>query len=132
MSIYGKQERNQDHWMDFDEDLLEEPYEYLGAVDPTKPIMIAELGVGEFPDIGSKATWVRHAFASMSSSQYPRVKAAIWWNERWQNKDGTYSNLRVNSSVETLEAFRDGLKNPHWLAAPLWQQPTPALTASKP
>jgi len=132
MSIYGKQERNQDHWMDFDEDLLEEPYEYLGAVDPTKPIMIAELGVGEFPDIGSKAIWVRHAFASMASSQYPRVKAAIWWNERWQNKDGTYSNLRVNSSVETLQAFRDGLKNPHWLAAPVWQPPTPALTAVKP
>lgn len=123
LSIYGKQERNQDHWMDFDEDLLEEPYQFLGAVDPTKPIMVAELGVGEFPDIGSKSTFIKHAFASMSSAQYPRIKAAIYWNERWLNKDGTYSNLRVNSSLETLQAFRDGLKNPFWIGTPIWQEP---------
>ncbi len=120
LSIYGKQERNQDHWMDFDEDLLEEPYADLGAVDPTKPIIIAEFGVGEFPDIGSKATWIAHAFASMSSAKYPRIKAAVYWHERWQNADGTYSNLRVNSSRETLQAFRAGVATDHWLSAPVW------------
>ena len=121
LSIYGKQERFQDHWTDFDEDLLEEPYEFLGAVDPTKPIMIAEFGVGEFPDMGSKATWIKHAFASMSSPQYARIKAAVYWNERWQNADGTYSNLRVNSSMESLAAFREGVGKPYWLGAPVWQ-----------
>jgi beta-mannanase len=121
LSIYGKQERFQDHWVDFDEDLLEEPYQFLGAVDPTKPIMVAEFGVGEFPDMGSKATWIQHAFASMSSPQYPRIKAAIYWDERWQNADGTYSNLRVNSSMESLQAFRGGVGKPHWLGAPVWQ-----------
>lgn len=120
LSIYGKQERFQDHWMDFDEDLLEEPYEFLGRVDPAKPIMVAEFGVGEFPDIGDKGKWIRHAFASMSSAHYPRIKAAIYWHERWQNADGSYSNLRANSSMESLQAFRDGLKNPHWLDAPEW------------
>jgi hypothetical protein len=127
LSIYGKQERNQDHWMDFDEDLLEEPYEYIGAVDPKKPIMIAEFGVGEFPDIGSKATWIAHAFASMASPQYSRVKAAIYWHERWQNLDGTYSNLRVNSSMETLQAFRAGVGTPYWLGAPILEPPSVAL-----
>ncbi|MDD5200265.1 MAG: glycosyl hydrolase [Terrimicrobiaceae bacterium] len=124
LSIYGKQERFQDHWMDFDEDLLEEPYVELNAVDPSKPIMVAEFGVGEFPDIGDKAKWIAHAFASMSSPQYPQIKAAIYWHERWQNLDGTYSNLRVNSSLETLNAFRNGVKSPFWLAAPVWQSPT--------
>jgi hypothetical protein len=56
----------------------------------------------------------------MSSPQYSRVKAAVYWNERWQNPDGTYSNLRANSSMESLQAFRDGLQNPHWLDAPEW------------
>ncbi|HEY8900629.1 MAG TPA: glycosyl hydrolase [Chthoniobacterales bacterium] len=124
LSIYGKQERSQDHWMDFDEDLLEEPYAYIGAVDRTKPIMIAEFGVGEFPDIGSKATWIAHAFASMSAPQYSRIKAAVYWHERWQNEDGTYSNLRVNSSLETLEAFRAGVGTPHWLGAPELTSPS--------
>ncbi len=54
----------------------------------------------------------------MSSPQYSRIKAAVYWNERWQNADGTYSNLRANSSLESLQAFREGLKNPHWLDAP--------------
>jgi hypothetical protein len=129
LSIYGKQERFQDHWVDIDEDLLEEPYEFLGAVDPTKPIMVAEFGVGEFPDMGSKAKWIQHAFAMMSSPQYSRIKAAVYWNERWQNADDTYSNLRVNSSLESLQAFREGVGNPYWLAAPLWQ---PDAAAKRP
>ncbi len=130
LSIYGKQERFQDHWVDFDEDLLEEPYEFLGAVDPTKPIMVAEFGVGEFPDLGDKAKWIEHAFKSMSSPQYSRIKAAVYWNERWQNLDGTYSNLRANSSLESLRAFRDALRSPHWLDRPEWL-PDPQEAAAK-
>jgi hypothetical protein len=42
------------------------------------------------------------------------VKAAVYWHERWQNPDQSYSNLRVNSSVEALEAFRAGIANPDW------------------
>ncbi len=121
LSIYGKQERFQDHWMDFDEDLLEEPYATLGAVDATKPIIVAEFGVGEFPDLGDKAKWIAHAFASMSSPAYSRVKAAVYWHERWQNVDGSYSNLRVNSSRETLDAFRAGVRGDYWLGAPMWE-----------
>jgi hypothetical protein len=39
----------------------------------------------------------------------------VYWHERWQNVDQTYSNLRVNSSVESLQAYRDGVANPDWL-----------------
>src|SRR5205809_369613 len=48
-------------------------------------------------------------------TRYPRVKAAVYWHERWQNADGSYSNLRVNSSVESLNAYRAGAANPDWL-----------------
>jgi hypothetical protein len=48
-------------------------------------------------------------------SRYPRIKAAVYWHERWQNGEGYYSNLRVNSSVESLQAYREGVANPDWL-----------------
>jgi hypothetical protein len=47
--------------------------------------------------------------------RYPRIKAAVYWHERWQNVDETYSNLRVNSSVESLQAYHDGVANPDWV-----------------
>ena len=48
-------------------------------------------------------------------TRYPRIKAALYWHERWQNADGSYSNLRVNSSVESLNAYREGVAHPDWL-----------------
>jgi hypothetical protein len=53
--------------------------------------------------------------------KYPRLKAAIFWHERWQNDDGSYSNLRVNSSRASLQAYRDGLANPFWIGRPIWK-----------
>jgi hypothetical protein len=35
-----------------------------------------------------------------------RLKAAVFWSERWENDDGTYSNLRVTSSPQALKAYR--------------------------
>ena len=53
--------------------------------------------------------------------KYPRLKAAVFWHERWQNEDDTYSNLRANSTPEALAAFRTGVADPFWLAEPLWK-----------
>ncbi|MGH8047083.1 MAG: glycoside hydrolase family 26 protein [Chthoniobacterales bacterium] len=130
-SVYGMQFRNRhDHWVDFDDDLLDEPYRWLAALDPQKPIMVAEFGVGEFPEQGNKAQWFAHAFASIEK-RFPRIKAAVYWNERWQNEDGTYSNLRVNTSAESLQAFREGVDRPFWLGEPLWQ-PQARVAAKRP
>jgi hypothetical protein len=49
----------------------------------------------------------------------PRLKAAIFWHERWQNEDDSYSNLRVNSTPESLEAYRHGVASPFWLDHPI-------------
>jgi hypothetical protein len=81
--------------------------------------MIAEWATGEFPHSTEggglgKASWIQHGL-EMFQTRYPRVKAAVYWHERWQNPDGSYSNLRVNSSVESLAAYRDGVANPDWL-----------------
>ena len=84
-----------------------------------RSIMVAEWATGEFPyapgEFGiHKPEWIKQAL-ELFRTRYPRVKAAVYWHERWQNVDQTYSNLRVNSSVESLQAYRDGLAHPDWL-----------------
>lgn len=114
-SVYGEQYR-EDNWATF-LPLLEWPYQEISLIDKTKPIMLAEWGVGEFSSKGSKPAFISEAFHSMSA-QFPRLKAAVFWHERWQNEDTTYSNLRVNSSPESLAAYRRGVAHPFWLGFP--------------
>lgn len=116
LSCYGMQ-FSDDFWVYF-HDVIDYPYYEIGELDPTKPIMLAEWGVGEFPKYGSKAAFLRDAFTSMSQ-YYPRLKAAVFWNERWQNENDSYSNLRVNSSSGALEAYRTGVKDSFWLDKPI-------------
>lgn len=120
MSTYGQLTPGKDDWNDW-EDVMDAPYKRLCALDPNKPVMLAEWGVGEFPGSGSKAEFIRDAFAAFNGGKYPRIKAAVFWHERWQNKDETYSNLRVNSSPGALKAYRQGVANPFWLDHPAFR-----------
>jgi len=83
--------------------------------------MLAEWGIGEFPESGNKASWISEAFQTMKT-RFPRLKAAVYWNERWQNDDGTYSNLRVTSSETALEAYRKGVGDSFWVDRPTYRQ----------
>ena len=120
LSIYGKQSREGNTWANFG-DLIAWPLQEIGALAPDKPIMISEFGCGDFPHVGSKAEWIRDALSLIPT--HPRVKAAVYWHERWQNADGTFSNLRINSSPAVLGAFREGLASPLWLGSR--RQPAP-------
>jgi beta-mannanase len=116
MSVYGQQfkgEPNPDI-----PSLVDWPYEEMCSLDPNKPVMIAEWGTGEFPHVPEDRGLLKHEWIAqgleMFRARYPRLKAAIYWHERWQNRDLSYSNLRVNSSVEALEAYRAGIAHPDW------------------
>jgi hypothetical protein len=118
LSVYGQQFKDEPN-PDI-RSLVDWPYQEMCGLDPKKPIMIAEWATGEFPHaidehggIG-KEEWVKQAL-ELFRTRYPRIKGAIYWHERWQNPDQSYSNLRVNSSVESLQAYRDGIANPDWL-----------------
>ena len=117
MSAYGQITPGKDDWEDWS-DVMDPSYRRLCALDPNKPVMLAEWGVGEFPESGSKAEFIQAAFADLSHGKFPRVKAAVFWHERWQNKDESYSNLRVQSSAGALKAYRAGVSDPFWLAQP--------------
>ena len=84
--------------------------------------MLSEWGVGEFPKLGDKERWIMDAF-DLLKTQFTRVKAAVFWHERWQNEDNSYSNLHVNSSPGALKAYRDGVADPYWLGTPLLKPP---------
>lgn len=127
-SLYGSQFPSDDGYPDF-LSCFDWPYTEMADIDPSKPIMVCEWGVGEFPQKGNKGDWMRGAFATMQdTAKYPRLKAAVFWNERWQNSvgennaddenAGKYSDLRVNSSVDSLQGFRAGIASPFFLSEP--------------
>jgi hypothetical protein len=126
MSAYGKQYAGED-WVPVKEAILDH-YPELAAIDPTKPIILAEWGVAEFPKQGSKAAWLREALSAMAH-KLPRLKGAVFWHERWQNGDSSYSNLYVDSSPKALAAYRDGVASPFWLSEP--QSVLPDVKGSK-
>jgi beta-mannanase len=117
LSIYGPQFKNEKFNPDF-QSLIDWPYQEICALDPRMPIMIAEWGTGEFPyQRGpTKSTWIEHGL-ELFRTTYPRIKAAVYWHERWENEDGFYTNLGVDSSVESLKAYRQGVANPYWLGS---------------
>ena len=128
LSVYGQQD-SEDPWVDFPP-LIDWPYEEMRRIDPDKPLMLAEWGIGEFPKSGSKPQFINDFF-TVIKAKYPNVKAAVYWHERWQNETDFYSNLRVNSTPESLAAYRTGLADPYWLAAPLLQPAAKSAGANR-
>lgn len=118
LSVYGKISKSWD-WGSFT-DVFHRAYDEIIRLDPSKPVMVAEWGVGEYPKDGDKAEWISSALIDLQG-RFSRIKAAVVWHERWQNADESYSNLRVNSSPEALAAYRDGIKTPYWIGHPRFQ-----------
>ena len=116
LSVYGEQYMD-DPWEENFAPLLDWPYDELCKLDPNKPIMLTEWGIGEYPMHGNKAKFMKGAFEDMRTKT--RLKAAIYWNERWENEDDSYSNLRVNSTVESLAVYRSCVGQPFWLGSPI-------------
>ncbi|CAK0757298.1 mannan endo-1,4-beta-mannosidase [Gammaproteobacteria bacterium] len=119
MSAYGKQ-FSDENWVSPAE-AMDYPYQEIASVDSTKPVILAEWGIGEYPKSGSKAQYIHDALA-LITSHYSRIKAAVFWHEHWQNEDGSFSDLRVTSSPSALEEYRRGIAGPLWLDQPKFDQ----------
>lgn len=114
MSAYGCKSEDYD-WISFDT-VVGPGYAQLDSLSATKPLMLAQWGVGEVPDEGNKAAWLDTAFTAIKE-RYPRLKAAVYWHERW-SEDEVINDLRIDSSTEALETYRERVKDSHWLARP--------------
>jgi hypothetical protein len=57
------------------------------------------------PDIGDKAQWISDALSLFGpDGDYPEIVAISYWHESFGK-----SNLRLDSSAEALEAYRQGI-----------------------
>ena len=120
LSVYGQMYPEDPKWDAFD-DMILKPYNELAKIDTDKPMMLAEWAVGEFPSRGNKGAWIADGFDHMMN-RYPRLRAAVYWNERWQNtKNYLYSNMKVNSSPGALAAYRRGVASPFWIGEPMFR-----------
>ena len=78
-------------------------YQMLQTLAPTKPIMIAEVGSSETG--GSKAAWLTDAFGTQLASNFPAVKAVMYFN--WNDGD-TALTWPIESSVCGYQCIRVG------------------------
>ena len=112
VSVYGSQYKDED-WKSF-EKLMDPVYKTITKNFPQKPLMLAEWGVGEYPKKGDKASWYKEALEKMSA-KYKKIKIAIIYSEEWENGDGSFTDLRINSSKEALEAYRAGIDSDYFI-----------------
>jgi Carbohydrate binding domain len=78
-------------------------YTWAQRVAPGKPIMISEWGVD---DLSTDPSWKPNkfkGFAANLASEYPLVKALVYWNSNAFNPVGT---TRIDSSSAALDAYR--------------------------
>ena len=80
-------------------DVFQQSYDDLGALAPTKPIMIAETSSSETG--GSKAAWIRQGLLTDLPTKLPRVQAVVWFDSYSSN------GWQVDSSATSLAAFHD-------------------------
>jgi hypothetical protein len=87
--------------------LMKHLYPGLCALSESKPLAILEMGIAECP---GKPGWIADAFRMIGSGNYPRIRAVSWWNKT-NRPDGTRSALEIDSSGESLESYRRGVRN---------------------
>ena len=112
ISLYGADSPDA-QWDSF-ETLMDTVYNELISLFPNKPLMLAEWGVGGWSEKGNKTAWITEAFATLQS-RYTGIKCAIYWHEKWENDDGSWSDLRVNSSDKALNAYRNGISSDYFI-----------------
>ncbi len=119
VSIYGPQ-RPGDEWLNFNV-IMDEVYSELTEISVNKPLAILEFGsIDNENDPGLKPMWIKSVLNSITSGLYPRIKAISYWHSSWENDDGSISNMRLDSSPESLEVYRGLISNELFITEPLF------------
>jgi hypothetical protein len=98
-------------WNSFTE-IVDNSYEEMAELT-SKPMIVSEVGSSETG--GDKAAWVASAL-SEEITKMPRIRAVVWFNERFEDITGEGDSLdaRINSSPESLQAFRTAIDSPQF------------------
>ena len=108
---------------------LKNSYSALVTVAPSKPMMLGEWASVEAGDGGTKkAAWIRDALVTQIPSNFPRIKAVVWFN--WDVDTGkTYP---IESSWAATDAWARAIASTKYAAnqyANLNTSPIPPLSA---
>ncbi len=110
VSVYGAQTpavlRN---WNPHFREVMDYTYPAIASISRSRPIAVLEFGVVENKH---KPAWIRAALADLKSGRYPRIKAVSWWHSNWRNADGSWSYMKIDSSAESLRAYRESVADP--------------------
>ncbi len=125
VSVYGELYPALQYWDSYD-DVMEydNAYEKVLAISSEKPFAILEMGVTDFSPDGSKAQWLRDAFASIRDDKYINFQAVNYWHENWDN-NGSATTLEINSSAEVLQTFQEEIAHPLFISNGIFSQPSP-------
>jgi len=88
-------------WQTFSQVFSQTYHEILGI--SAKPLMISETASTE--QGGNKANWITDAYTTQVSSNFPHIKAIIWFNE---NKE---TDWRIESSSTAKTAFATAIQS---------------------
>jgi len=99
-------------WRDFEDIFQKEPVKIYSG-HPSKPFWIGEMGCSEevLPNVrGNKPEWILKAYERIRTA-YQRIKGVSWFSKYypWER------DWRVNSSPESLEAYRKAISDPYFL-----------------
>lgn len=88
--------------------MMNESYQELTALNPDKPVIVAEMGT----DLRNRETdpvrWTSDAYSALINGTWPRVAGVIWWNSAWPNNGYPAHNttMRIEESEEMGRVFR--------------------------
>jgi len=78
-------------------------------------LILSSCGTGATINPGTsskKSEWISEAFETLEKPEYSRIKAVSWWNENFDS-----SLLRIDSSAESLEAYRSAVSSTFFTAS---------------
>ncbi len=89
-------------------DMMNESYQELAALNPNKPIMIAETGTDIHNPTIDPVWWTHETYSSLHAGTWPQVIGVVWWNSAWPNDPYPTHNtsMRIEEDIRMIELFR--------------------------
>ena len=109
---WGTNPAKPDSWKSFAQ-VFTQTYNHLSQVAPNKPIMLSEFASTEYG--GSKASWISDALGTQIPSNFPRIKAIVWFNNNAYEGSGQMDWV-IESSSSAQNAFANGIASTYYAA----------------
>ena len=87
-------------------------YQEILTVAPTKPLMLGETASLEAGDGGAqKAAWINDALITQLPTNFPKIKAIVWFN--WDDGNPAYT-FPIESSSASMAAFANAISSEYY------------------